>query len=232
MRQRAFGTLSLLAALLITSSWALADDVRTSKAAYGDWQTDAPCVMRKITANDLNPPRMRRDANSTPWSITKASGTAGPRPTMPVLRRTHVCHRDLRGRQATPSADQALSLRGPTLTTTTSSSASGTGGAGRSAAVQEMRIPANADSDSDRMRTAIPIECGQRSGDRGQWLPSTALRAHSAVSVSSFPRLVAFSGGLRRVSPSSARRCAVWTRRSRTASAIVGSPNTAESYNS
>jgi hypothetical protein len=117
MRQRAFGTLSLLAALLITSSWALADDVRTSKAAYGDWQTDAPCVMRKITANDLNPPRMRRDANSTPWSITKASGTAGPRPTLPVLRRTHVCHRDLRGRQATPSADQALSLRGPTLTT-------------------------------------------------------------------------------------------------------------------
>ena len=86
-----------------------------------------------------------------------------------------------------------------------------------------LRIPANADSDSDRMRTAIPIDRGQRSGDRGQWLPSTALRAHSAVSVSSFPRLGAFSGGLRRVSPSRARRCAVWTRRSRTASAIVGS---------
>jgi hypothetical protein len=86
-----------------------------------------------------------------------------------------------------------------------------------------VRIPANADSDSDRLRTAIPIDRGQRSGDRGQWLPSTALRAHSAVSVSSFPRLGAFSGGLRRVSPSRARRCAVWTRRSRTASAIVGS---------
>jgi hypothetical protein len=84
-----------------------------------------------------------------------------------------------------------------------------------------MRIPANADSDSDRLRTAIPIDRGQRSGDRGQRLPSTALRAHSAVSVSSFPRLAVFSGGLRRVSPSRARRCAVWTRRSRTASAIL-----------
>jgi hypothetical protein len=87
----------------------------------------------------------------------------------------------------------------------------------------KVRIPANADSDSDRLRTAIPIDRGQRSGDRGQRLPSTALRAHSALSVSSFPRLPEFSGGLRRVSPSRARRCAVWTRRSRTASAIVGS---------
>jgi len=176
-----------------------------------------------------------------------------------------------------------------------------------------VRIPANADSDSDRLRTAIPIDRGQRSGDRGQRLPSTASRAHSAVSVSSFSRLCTmstpalvpsfgsigtilpprparascrraqwrsrmarlratasaarsvldgrehdgrldrvggltphtpdlgqkerpraaqkaahahlpdFSGGLRRVSPSRARRCAVWTRRSRTASAIVGS---------
>jgi len=33
-----------------------------------------------------------------------------------------------------------------------------------------------------RMRTVIPIECGQRSGDRGQLLPSTALRAHSTSS--------------------------------------------------
>ena len=36
-----------------------------------------------------------------------------------------------------------------------------------------LRIPANADSDSDRLRTAIPIDRGQRSGDRGQRLPST-----------------------------------------------------------
>jgi hypothetical protein len=31
-----------------------------------------------------------------------------------------------------------------------------------------VRIPANADSDSDRLRTVIPIDRGQRSGDRGQ----------------------------------------------------------------
>jgi hypothetical protein len=31
-----------------------------------------------------------------------------------------------------------------------------------------LRIPVNADSDSDRLRTAIPIDRGQRSGDRGQ----------------------------------------------------------------
>jgi hypothetical protein len=39
-----------------------------------------------------------------------------------------------------------------------------------------------------RMRTVIPIDCGQRSGDRGQRFPSTASRAHSAVSVSSLSR--------------------------------------------
>ena len=36
------------------------------------------------------------------------------------------------------------------------------------------RIPAKADSDSDRLRTAIPIDRGQRSGERGQQFPSTA----------------------------------------------------------
>jgi len=42
----------------------------------------------------------------------------------------------------------------------------------------------------------------QRADDRGQWLPSMVSMAHSAVSVSSFPRLLDFPGGLRRVSPS------------------------------
>src|SRR6516225_997379 len=63
-------------------------------------------------------------------------------------------------------------------------------------------------------------------------LPSTVFRAHAALSMSSLLRLPDFSAGLRSVSPSSARRCAVCTSRSSTASAIVGSPNTAESYNS
>jgi hypothetical protein len=38
------------------------------------------------------------------------------------------------------------------------------------AAAPLLRIPANADSHSDRLRTAIPIDRGQRSGDRGQLL--------------------------------------------------------------
>ena len=63
----------------------------------------------------------------------------------------------------------------------------------------------------------------KRSSETVRGLPSTASRAHSAASVSSLPRLPEFSGGLRRVSPSSVRRCAVCTRRSRTASAMVGS---------
>jgi hypothetical protein len=51
-----FGTASSLAALLATTALALPDDVRTGKAAYGDWQTDSPGVTRKITVNDLNAP--------------------------------------------------------------------------------------------------------------------------------------------------------------------------------
>jgi hypothetical protein len=51
-----FGTALSLAALLATTVLALADDVRTGKAAYGDWQTDSPGVTRKITVNDLNAP--------------------------------------------------------------------------------------------------------------------------------------------------------------------------------
>jgi hypothetical protein len=41
-------------------------------------------------------------------------------------------------------------------------------------ATEGLRIPAKTDSDSDRLRTAIPIDRGQRSGERGQQFPSTA----------------------------------------------------------
>ena len=56
MTRAAIRTVSSVAVLLATSSLALAEDVRTGKAAYGDWQTDAPGVMRKITVNDLAAP--------------------------------------------------------------------------------------------------------------------------------------------------------------------------------
>jgi glucose/arabinose dehydrogenase len=49
-------TVSSVVALLATSTFVVADDVRTGKSAYGDWQTDAPGIVRKITVNDLGPP--------------------------------------------------------------------------------------------------------------------------------------------------------------------------------
>src|SRR5580704_8286062 len=56
MKLATFGMATSLAVLLATSALALADNVRTGKTAYGDWQTDAPGVMRKITVNDLDVP--------------------------------------------------------------------------------------------------------------------------------------------------------------------------------
>src|ERR1700683_4825021 len=55
-------------------------------------------------------------------------------------------------------------------------------------AVGEELIPGDIPCGFRRMRTVIPIDRGQRFGDRGQRLPSTASRAHSAVSVSSSSR--------------------------------------------
>jgi glucose/arabinose dehydrogenase len=43
-------------ALVATSGSASAQSVRTGSGAYGDWQTDAPGVMRKITPADLPAP--------------------------------------------------------------------------------------------------------------------------------------------------------------------------------
>jgi glucose/arabinose dehydrogenase len=56
MTRVAIRTATPIAVLLATSALALAEEVRTGKAAYGDWQTDAPGVMRKITVNDLAAP--------------------------------------------------------------------------------------------------------------------------------------------------------------------------------
>jgi glucose/arabinose dehydrogenase len=56
MKHIAVGAASSLAALLATSAIVVAQDVRSGKTAFGDWQTDAPGVIRKITAGDLGPP--------------------------------------------------------------------------------------------------------------------------------------------------------------------------------
>jgi glucose/arabinose dehydrogenase len=65
-------TASSVAALLATSTLVLSDDVRTGKSAYGDWQTDAPGVTRKITVNDLAPPL------ETPSTANRSSVVAKP----------------------------------------------------------------------------------------------------------------------------------------------------------
>jgi glucose/arabinose dehydrogenase len=49
-------TAGSLLALIATSTFAPAQSVRTGSAAYGDWRTDAPGVMRKITTADMPAP--------------------------------------------------------------------------------------------------------------------------------------------------------------------------------
>jgi hypothetical protein len=61
-----------------------------------------------------------------------------------------------------------------------------------------LRIPTKADSDSDRSRTAVPIDCGHQSDDRGQALRRRWQGGHGAGLASSPARLAA---ALRMLSP-------------------------------
>jgi glucose/arabinose dehydrogenase len=74
MTHLAFNTAFSLVALLATS--ALADDVRTGSAAYGDWQTDAPGVIRKITVGDLPSPLATPSARNFSKVIAKPANAA------------------------------------------------------------------------------------------------------------------------------------------------------------
>ena len=49
-------TAGAMLALVATSTFASAQSVRVGSDAYGDWHTDAPGVMRKITSADLPAP--------------------------------------------------------------------------------------------------------------------------------------------------------------------------------
>ncbi len=66
----------MLAALIPVA--ATAQPVRTGAAAYGDWSTDAPGVVRHITPADLPPPRPEDSASRSP-SIVARPGSALPR---------------------------------------------------------------------------------------------------------------------------------------------------------
>ncbi len=74
MKTLSFCTATSLLALL--SLPALAQDVRVGKAAYGDWQTDAPGVTRKITVNDLSAPLETPSGRNFSKIIDKPAGAA------------------------------------------------------------------------------------------------------------------------------------------------------------
>ena len=76
MTHLAFNTACSLVALLATSAFALADDVRTGSAAYGDWQTDAPGIIRKITVGDLPSPLATPPARNFSKVIAKPANAA------------------------------------------------------------------------------------------------------------------------------------------------------------
>lgn len=52
-----------------------AEDVRTGRAAYGDWRTDAPGVTRQIAPDALPAPGMSQSASQTPDVVSQPPGT-------------------------------------------------------------------------------------------------------------------------------------------------------------
>ncbi|MGH7030078.1 MAG: PQQ-dependent sugar dehydrogenase [Stellaceae bacterium] len=56
IRNLALTACSMLAVIAAAPNFASAQSVRTGSAAYGDWKTDAPGVMRKITPADMPAP--------------------------------------------------------------------------------------------------------------------------------------------------------------------------------
>jgi len=76
MRYLASGTAASVAALAAASVLAAPGDVRTGKAAFGDWQTDAPGVTRKITAGDLGLPLETPSTANRSRVVAKPAGAA------------------------------------------------------------------------------------------------------------------------------------------------------------
>ena len=59
MKPFALVALIVLAASTATAGWASAEEVKTGKAAFGDWRQDAPGVRRHIRPGDLPEPEMQ-----------------------------------------------------------------------------------------------------------------------------------------------------------------------------
>ncbi|MBV9971150.1 MAG: PQQ-dependent sugar dehydrogenase, partial [Xanthobacteraceae bacterium] len=76
MTRVAIRTTAPLAVLLATSVLVPAAEVRTGKAAYGDWQTDSPGVIRKITVGDIPAPLETPSASSFSRVVAKPAGAS------------------------------------------------------------------------------------------------------------------------------------------------------------
>ncbi len=66
--------LPFLLPLLLLTSAALADAPLTGAAAYGDWHSDAPGVVRRITADAMPPPNATLSAHRAPSLVTRPAG--------------------------------------------------------------------------------------------------------------------------------------------------------------
>jgi glucose/arabinose dehydrogenase len=67
-------TAGAMLALIATSTFVSAQTVRTGAEAYGDWHTDAPGVMRKITAADLPAPLVSPSTANRSKVVPKPAG--------------------------------------------------------------------------------------------------------------------------------------------------------------
>ena len=68
------GALSLAAALLAGPVLAQDSQVLTGKDAYGDWEKDAPGVMRHLSASDLEAPSPQESASNFPGTVPQPAG--------------------------------------------------------------------------------------------------------------------------------------------------------------
>ncbi|HEY2661030.1 MAG TPA: PQQ-dependent sugar dehydrogenase [Caulobacteraceae bacterium] len=60
--------------LLLASGGVAHSQTRTGTAAFGDWSTDAPGVVRKITADDLVPPYATKPAGAPSGEVDRPAG--------------------------------------------------------------------------------------------------------------------------------------------------------------
>src|SRR5690606_2366109 len=69
-----FASALSVAALLAGSAMAQDSQVLTGKDAYGDWEKDAPGVMRQLRAEDLEAPNPQESASNFPGTVAQPEG--------------------------------------------------------------------------------------------------------------------------------------------------------------